>query len=161
MSISSSAMTRPSSGGAADQAMSREAFHWSRLAFSYSRRRSASETLYSRGNVVVKDEGIASGFIEGRIAEWYLGRHGSAAGRDRSPHVDRRRPAPGARTRTRGGLRRRPDLPEEPASVGGAAAPRRGDPRVRDGATADRHPARLRSLELPHQSGQSRRHGVG
>ena len=34
MSISSSAITRPSSDGASDQAMSREAFHWSRLAFS-------------------------------------------------------------------------------------------------------------------------------
>jgi hypothetical protein len=34
MSISSSAITRPSSDGAADHGMSREAFHWSRLAFS-------------------------------------------------------------------------------------------------------------------------------
>ena len=34
MSISSSAMTRPSAGAGSFQGMSFEAFHWSRLAFS-------------------------------------------------------------------------------------------------------------------------------
>ena len=51
-------------------------------------------------------------------------------------------------------MRSRPDLPEESAPVGGAAARHRGHHHFQRGKAADRHPARLRPLELSHQSRQ-------
>src|SRR6266850_6545481 len=112
---------------------------------------SASETPYSRVKVVVNAEGIARDVIGATIAEWYLDRHDSAPRRDRGPHVDRGRPPPRPRAGPRGRLWRGPDLPEDPAPVG-RQAPRDGrDPDVSSRPSADRHPARLRPLELSHQ----------
>src|SRR6266850_8575457 len=98
---------------------------------------SASETPYSSVKVVVNAEGTVKGFMGGRIAECYRGRHDSAARRDRGAHVDRGRAASRPGARPRGRLRRGPDLPEKPAAVGGEASRGGRGPGVRRRAPGD------------------------
>ncbi len=57
-------------------------------------------------------------------------------------------------------MRLRPDLPEEPAPVGSQAHVRRGRPCVRRRAAGHPHGRRLRSRQLPDQSGRAGRRGL-